>query len=625
MRPRAVSGYTAEQVEDAMNAVDGEAAFRFRCLCYDSSGNLIGPVTGFVDDEGSIKNNVNQKVPMTGDIRIKEKNIDLPVYPTLIVNDDPVAYFKVGEMTGATVAVDSSGKGHDGAYTGGITFEVGSLLPGAKDNTAIRPNGSTGYIDIASGGWMNFLGEFSLELWASGESVSKALIYRDNGTTRMFGLEVDADGLVSFTLTFTSGSPATKTFLAPVRVNDGIEHHIVATYSKSLGFVIIYIDGIIVLSVAETRTLNTGALNIRIGAKNNDTAFTDWTLDEITIWGRALTYLEVRHHFQRGSNNLSEVLYERKDKLQIWLDIRMPEESPETGDFWAEVPIGFFEISSPQRDGDEFRINRPVALSDFCSRLLKATTTARYTIPAETNYIDAVLQAVADANVGLDTSQWSITTTDLELPSGQDYEIDTPFLDIINGLLFSANYELLRFDPFGRGILKPFVLAEDREPEYTYHADGSKIVYPEIKISVEISEVKNQVNLSTVDPNRDEPVIISKKQVTNINNPVNVFNIPPNVLTVPKGNRFPKPPDQGTSDDVAKRIATDNAQIFTTYGWPTGLNPFHGHRDVIAISHETAEVNMGLAPTKVVETEWQIPINPTGRMQHSFQRVETIE
>src|SRR5262249_54513852 len=83
-----------------------------------------------------------------------------PIYSSVVLADNPIGYWRLGETSGPT-AFDSSGLGHNGTYTGGVTLGV----PGAivdDPNTAARFNGSTGYVAVP-GGPFNMANNFTLE------------------------------------------------------------------------------------------------------------------------------------------------------------------------------------------------------------------------------------------------------------------------------------------------------------------------------------------------------------------------------------------------------------------------------------------------------------------------------
>src|SRR5689334_16044703 len=74
-------------------------------------------------------------------------------YTNAVLADNPVAYYRMNESSG-TLAVDSIA-GQNGTYFGGVTLGIQGPRPSAfegfeANNTAIHPDGSTGYMDTGS-------------------------------------------------------------------------------------------------------------------------------------------------------------------------------------------------------------------------------------------------------------------------------------------------------------------------------------------------------------------------------------------------------------------------------------------------------------------------------------------
>jgi hypothetical protein len=116
-------------------------------------------------------------------VLLSSKVAPAATYPDTILSDHPVAYFRLEELTGATIAADSSGNGLDGTYTPNSTSIYPQLgLPGI-DTNSILVNGGTDF------GWVripyNILlsptnsdgvtgAPFSAECWAQATSESLA-------------------------------------------------------------------------------------------------------------------------------------------------------------------------------------------------------------------------------------------------------------------------------------------------------------------------------------------------------------------------------------------------------------------------------------------------------------------
>ncbi|MEM9914546.1 MAG: LamG-like jellyroll fold domain-containing protein [Planctomycetota bacterium] len=74
---------------------------------------------------------------------------DRPGYRSLLLSYNPMAYWRLGEVSGTT-AIDESGNGHDASYVGGVQLNQ----PGALDydhNPSVQLDGNSGWIDLPTG------------------------------------------------------------------------------------------------------------------------------------------------------------------------------------------------------------------------------------------------------------------------------------------------------------------------------------------------------------------------------------------------------------------------------------------------------------------------------------------
>jgi len=81
-------------------------------------------------------------------------------YQATILSDNPIAYWRLGEAPGATQAIDTSGHGYTGTYSGGVTLGA----PGALNhdsNTAVSSDG-TGKVTLPT---QPSVTNFTIEGW----------------------------------------------------------------------------------------------------------------------------------------------------------------------------------------------------------------------------------------------------------------------------------------------------------------------------------------------------------------------------------------------------------------------------------------------------------------------------
>jgi hypothetical protein len=94
-------------------------------------------------------------------LELLEERRLLSIYTAAVLQDNPVAYWRLDEPANSTTALDASGHGADGTYVGGVTLgQTGAL---AEDpDTAALFDGAGGHVDFANTLAGN---DFSVEAW----------------------------------------------------------------------------------------------------------------------------------------------------------------------------------------------------------------------------------------------------------------------------------------------------------------------------------------------------------------------------------------------------------------------------------------------------------------------------
>jgi len=224
----------------------------------------------------------------------------------IVRSDNPAAFWRLGEASGPT-AFDTVG-GHDGTYTGTLTYGVAGALPGDLD-TAVEFDGSSGYVAAPFSAPLNPQGPFTVEAWVRPNAVpnssgtpcpiSSAQFngnrsgwqIRERDTGWQFVLythsssSVANDGLAN---TAHGGVPSTNSWTHLVGVYDGSNTYLyvngVAFSSSASGYVANYDD-----SVNAPGPFTIGA---RSSLNNNFSG----RVDEAVFYSRALSAAEVTSH-----------------------------------------------------------------------------------------------------------------------------------------------------------------------------------------------------------------------------------------------------------------------------------------------------------------------------------------
>lgn len=213
-------------------------------------------------------------------------------YSNLLLNLVPVAYWRLGDTVG-TVAVDEMRVDH-GTYAGTYTLGVTGALTGDVDK-AVTFNGATGsHVTIPNSAVLAFgAGPFTCSLWAkradaaAGYQMLWAKGTQGNIYFQNNQLVLDND---------TGGQEPARTVGT---FTDTLWHHLVVTHSGTgAGNTKIYKDGVSVsiTEPAPNAATSTNAFTAALAeyyANGGGTLAFNGSLDEVAVWSRALTAVEV--------------------------------------------------------------------------------------------------------------------------------------------------------------------------------------------------------------------------------------------------------------------------------------------------------------------------------------------
>lgn len=232
---------------------------------------------------------------------------DAAGYVTAVQADAPLAWYRLGELSGITAA-DSSGNGHDatytpnslGAWTGGTLGATGAVGDG---NKAATFNSTTGYGQIGDVVSLRLFTQITLEAWVkttySGTGNQPILTrWKTTGVGYSWWL-----GKLGSNLEFHSSGASVSVSMS--LINDGNWHH-VAAVAESGGNLILYVDGSSVGTPVSWGSTQTGVADWRVGG-NADAAGELWngSLDEVAIYGTALSAARVTAHHSAGTGGLA--------------------------------------------------------------------------------------------------------------------------------------------------------------------------------------------------------------------------------------------------------------------------------------------------------------------------------
>ncbi|MDB4933208.1 MAG: Autotransporter adhesin [Labilithrix sp.] len=215
-------------------------------------------------------------------------------YVAAVLADDPIAYLRLEEATGAQFATNETA-GAPGTYGASVHFGVAGAFAGSR---AIETDGtSKGAVSLGVIAGLDGSKPFTFELW-----------YRPNAVDQKFRFlaskyESFDGGLESFGVyTQSTAAMVAERYVASVDVLGsvpvpqlGVFHYVVGTYDGS--FVSLFVDGVRVVHQTDLRPSPSKNPIVTFGAFNADGDSVNGAIDEVAVYAKALTAAQVAAHY----------------------------------------------------------------------------------------------------------------------------------------------------------------------------------------------------------------------------------------------------------------------------------------------------------------------------------------
>jgi hypothetical protein len=264
--------------------------------------NEIKPEDKFIAQNGTkyvISLNKGAYVPMySGEFKLKIEAADTCGEKgvkeiTLKHNSDILAHWSLDSVKD-NLAIDSGGISNHGIVHG-VTSTTGIIGNGYAFD------GTNDYVEVPLTPALTMTtSSFSIEAWvkttdAPTENIGIVTNYRNN-TVPFWKLGLEgASKKFHFELRDTNGNY--KTISAPTRLNDGQWHHLVGVRDAEQGKIRFYVDGTLAgEGDAPPGDVNSGQ-SIAFGEHRNQ--YFQGCLDEVTLYGRALSAEDVREKYEK--------------------------------------------------------------------------------------------------------------------------------------------------------------------------------------------------------------------------------------------------------------------------------------------------------------------------------------
>ena len=229
-------------------------------------------------------------------------------YINTVLADAPLAWWRMNDAAGWSLTADQSGKARHGTNVGSF----GSTASTITDSSTALTDAANAYSYITSPSWATGLGDFTVEGWfKTTAGGNQAIITMDDinqspgAVGRKFALYLGGGQMTFMCFTNAGGYPYIQSPLTTY--NDGQWHHVMATRSGVV--MTLFMEGAQVATTTQTGVTWTGS-NVDLllggirwtntGASGNSYLF-NGTLDELSIYGTALSSTRVNAHYTAGA------------------------------------------------------------------------------------------------------------------------------------------------------------------------------------------------------------------------------------------------------------------------------------------------------------------------------------
>lgn len=261
-------------------------------------------------------------------------------YSSLILNDSPDAYWRLGETSG-TNANDETSNNRDGTYTGGYTLDQPSLLR-STDNPATLFNGSTGYVTTASWGLSSADSTLTIEAWIKcGALGTNQTIFTDAAQAVGAGfiwLFRSSDGLV---FQYATGATVEQLSTADYYTGlDGAPIHVVVVVDYSNKTILFYRNGTAhSIQTTSDTMLFPSANRVKYIGSYAGSDFLSGTVDEVAIYTTALSAATIMEHYVAGINSVNQTLTNSRADLfrRFSVKRRLDDSSGDYEESWQDL------------------------------------------------------------------------------------------------------------------------------------------------------------------------------------------------------------------------------------------------------------------------------------------------
>ena len=249
-------------------------------------------------------------------------------YSDAVLADSPMAYWRLGEDTGAKAFNEGTiGPDVDSTYGGLAAGDYAQAgLVATSTNTSVNFDGTDNRIDIPDSDQINNTGapysKRTIETWfntnAYPSGTDRRVIFEQGGTGNGLNqyIHLDAGSYYLRYGAWESDGTARDHFPTRVQITPGQTYHAVSVYNADADTFVLYLDGAPVSGKVGSAIENIGSAtgNVAIGAKRDATKFDtgnatgngnyfDGRIDDVSLYNDAITLRRIQTHYAAGSGD----------------------------------------------------------------------------------------------------------------------------------------------------------------------------------------------------------------------------------------------------------------------------------------------------------------------------------
>jgi len=600
---------------------------------------------------------------------------DLLGYRETVLADRPVAYWRLGELSGTT-ARDASGNGRNGTYQGSPALGAASLLRDDPD-AAVQFDGSNDQVVVGSNAAFGSQA-FSVECWVRTDTLrAQGIVFKTGASVnwRLF-MAPGGNGIVEF-----DANPGQYGNLQSIsRLSPGVVTYLAATYDGTT--MRLYVNGVQEAQATSTWS-NAEAGGVTIGGL----VTYRWAgaIDEVAVYDYALPPERVRAHYEAGRGiglitpeRVATVLAGAQGRVQYryrlyrcdlegrplaelgpglvygaelrmsnyadqpWAlsaNLRRPltldpihdhlllaVDAQVEADTWVRWTYGPFHVQGSPGRHEEHSTTLELQAYDHLVHLRQSGPTTPVSYPAGTGVLAAV-RGILTTTLGYPASLVDLPADDVTLatavawdPYGSD---DVTWLTIVNDLLAAGGFEPLTVTARGRFWTRKATDPASRPVAVHYgNGEGAErmLAAEPVEDDPDWNRFANVVIVTSEDTQQQPPIVAIAKN-TNPNSPVSVQNYGAEVV---KRVRAKSVVDQASADALAAAQLAASTAYYRRLRITTLPDP---RRDVRETYRLTVVQSDG---TVVVDGIWQVTNwsmrlqDAPGEMQHEVARTEAL-